>query len=123
MRRLGGVGRSGALAAQLGFPSLTALLTSPGDQPALVIVDNCEHVLDAAAEAVAALLDSCASPSVVATSRSPLDLPGESLVVLGPLPLPRDADARRPPPPPSSCSSSGPRMRAPRCPTRAFRRW
>jgi predicted ATPase len=80
------VGR--ALAAQMGFPSLTALLTSPGDQPALVVIDNCEHVLDAAAEVVAALLASCASPSVVATSRSPLDLPGESLVVLGPLPLP-----------------------------------
>ena len=29
---------------------------------------------------------------MVATSRSPLDLPGESLVVLGPLPLPRDAE-------------------------------
>lgn len=79
------VGR--VLAAQLGFPSLTALLTSPGDQPALVIVDNCEHVLDAAADAVSRLLASCASPSVVATSRSPLDLPGESLVVLGPLPV------------------------------------
>jgi len=75
----------GALAAQLGFPSFTALLDSPGEQPALVVVDNCEHVLDAAAEAVDALLAACDSPVILATSRSPLDLPGESVVALGPL--------------------------------------
>ncbi len=75
----------GALAARLGFPSFTALLDSPSEQPALLVVDNCEHVLDAAAEAVDALLGSCQSPVVLATSRSPLDLPDESLLVLGPL--------------------------------------
>ena len=78
----------GALAARLGFPSFRALLDSPSDQPALLVVDNCEHVLDAAAEAVDALLGSCQSPVVLATSRSPLDLPGESLLVLGPLAVP-----------------------------------
>ena len=75
----------GAIAAQLGFPSFTALINSPSDQPALLVVDNCEHVLDAAAEAIDALLASCDAPVIVATSRSPLDLPGESLVALGPL--------------------------------------
>ncbi len=77
----------GALAAQLGFPSFRALVDSPSDQPALLVVDNCEHVLDAAADAIDELLASCDAPTVVATSRSPLDLPGESLVVVGPLPL------------------------------------
>jgi hypothetical protein len=75
-------GVGGAVAAQLGFPSFTALLDSPSEQPALLVVDNCEHVLDAAAEAIDALLGACDAPSVVATSRSPLDLPGEGVVVV-----------------------------------------
>ncbi|MGE3449448.1 MAG: hypothetical protein AB7H92_17925 [Microbacteriaceae bacterium] len=79
-----------ALAAQLGFGSFQALLDSPTDDPALVVIDNCEHVLDAAAEAVAALLEACRSPTVLATSRSPLGLPAESVVALGPLALPGD---------------------------------
>ena len=78
----------GAIADQLGFPSFTALLDSPSDQPALLVVDNCEHVLDGAATAITQLVDACAAPSVLATSRSPLDIAGESLVVLGPLTMP-----------------------------------
>jgi predicted ATPase len=79
----------GALAGQLGFGSFEALLSSPSEQPALIVVDNCEHVTAAAADAIDALLDACRSPTVLATSRSPLDLPVESLVVLGPLGVPR----------------------------------
>ncbi len=73
------------IAGQLDFPSFSDLLASPTDQPALVVIDNCEHVLDAAATAIADLLHACESPTVLATSRSPLDLPEESVVVLGPL--------------------------------------
>ena len=73
------------MANQLGFASFRELLDSPSEQPVLLVVDNCEHVLDDAAEAVDALLGACLAPVVVATSRSPLDLPGESVVVLGPL--------------------------------------
>ena len=40
-----------AMAAQLGFDSFDALLSSPNDRPALLIVDNCEHLLDATADA------------------------------------------------------------------------
>ncbi|HWM18979.1 MAG TPA: hypothetical protein VNO51_04785 [Ilumatobacteraceae bacterium] len=78
----------GAIAEQLGFPSFSALLDSPTDQPALLVVDNCEHVIDGAATAIAQLVDACAAPVVLATSRSPLDIAGESLVVLGPLTMP-----------------------------------
>jgi predicted ATPase len=81
-----GVGE--ALAAQLGFSSFAALLNSPQDQPVLLVIDNCEHVAAAAARVVRELLESCAAPTVCATSRSPLDLPGESVVVVGPLGLP-----------------------------------
>ncbi len=82
----------GAMAAQLGFSSFDALLSSPTEQPALLVVDNCEHVTAAAADAVDALLTACRSPRVLATSRSPLDLPGESLLVLGPLATPSPDD-------------------------------
>ncbi|MCP3987802.1 MAG: hypothetical protein GY724_01895 [Actinomycetia bacterium] len=77
-----------AIAGQLGFPSFGALLESPVEQPVLLMIDNCEHVVDGAASAVAELLEHCTTPTVLATSRSPLDLPGEALVVLGPLGLP-----------------------------------
>lgn len=81
---------AGTLAGQLGFESPEALLHSPGDQGVLVIVDNCEHVLDAAASIITALLDACRAPTVLATSRSPLMVPGESVVALAPLSNARD---------------------------------
>ena len=77
-----------SLAGQLGYTSFTALTDSPGDHPALVVVDNCEHVVDAAADAIQALLESCEMPTVLATSRIALDIPGEAVVPLGPLALP-----------------------------------
>lgn len=80
----------GSLAAQLGFATFEALTASSVEQPVLLLVDNCEHVVEPAADAIAALLESCEAPTVLATSRSPLGIPGESLVVLGPLPVPLD---------------------------------
>jgi predicted ATPase len=82
----------GAIAAQLGFDSFDALLGSPADHPVLLVVDNCEHLLDATADALARVLGTCQQPSVIATSRAPLELPGESIVSLAPLPLPTDDD-------------------------------
>lgn len=43
----------------------------------LVIIDNCEHLLDAAAAAIKQLLDACPTLRVVATSRESLGIPGE----------------------------------------------
>lgn len=77
-----------SLAGQLGYSSWGALLDTPGEHSVLIVVDNCEHVTDAAAEAVADLLDVCQMPSVIATSRVALGLPGEAVVTLGPLQLP-----------------------------------
>lgn len=82
----------GALAAQLGFDSFDALIASPADRPVLLLVDNCEHLLDATAAAVAQVLGVCHQPTVLATSRSPLELPGETVVALAPLPLPKPGD-------------------------------
>ena len=75
----------GAIAGQLGFSSFDAMLASPTETPVLLVIDNCEHVTAGAASAVTDLLLACQSPTILATSRSPLDLPDESLVVLGPL--------------------------------------
>lgn len=77
-----------SIATQLGYPSFPALLDAPGDRSILVVVDNCEHVLDAAADAIEHLLGACQMPTVLATSRSALELPGEVVVPLGPLSLP-----------------------------------
>ncbi|SDW75861.1 Predicted ATPase [Amycolatopsis xylanica] len=60
----------------------------------LLVMDNCEHLIDAVAHLLSALLTRCAGLRVLATSREPLAIDGEALVPLGPLPLPEpDADA------------------------------
>ncbi|PRZ05085.1 putative ATPase [Isoptericola sp. CG 20/1183] len=58
--------------------------------PALIVLDNCEHVLDAAAHLVAVVAAACPELTLVATSRRPLDVPGERRLSLGPLPLTDD---------------------------------
>jgi predicted ATPase len=83
----------GALAAQLGFDSFDALLSSPADHPVLLLVDNCEHLLDAAAHSLVQILGFCQQPTILATSRSPLELPGESVLPLAPLPVPAPGGA------------------------------
>lgn len=51
----------------------------------LLVLDNCEHVIDAVAVLVAQMLESCPGVSVLATSRERLDLPGERLCDVPPL--------------------------------------
>jgi predicted ATPase/DNA-binding SARP family transcriptional activator len=52
----------------------------------LLVLDNCEHVIDAAALLAEALLTRCPGVRVLATSREPLGVPGEALHGVGPLP-------------------------------------
>ncbi|GAA4952344.1 AfsR/SARP family transcriptional regulator [Actinoplanes utahensis] len=54
----------------------------------LLVVDNCEHLVDAVAHLVNALLARCPRLRILATSREPLAIDGEALVPLGPLGLP-----------------------------------
>lgn len=61
------------------------LVAACGDGRRLIVVDNCEHVLDAAAELVLTLLSSCPNVRVIATSREPLRISGEQILRLGPL--------------------------------------
>src|SRR5215213_3281262 len=59
----------------------------------LLVVDNCEQVLDAAAELVDMLLSSCAGLKVLATSREPLGVSGEQVWRVPGLALSSDDDA------------------------------
>jgi predicted ATPase/DNA-binding CsgD family transcriptional regulator len=58
---------------------LRALTVQLRDRQLLVCLDNCEHLLDAGAELVDALLRSCPRVSVLATSREPLGVAGETV--------------------------------------------
>ncbi|WP_426363575.1 BTAD domain-containing putative transcriptional regulator [Streptomyces sp. E-08] len=52
----------------------------------LLLLDNCEHLVGAAAELAETVLARCAGVRVLATSREPLGVPGEAVRPLGPLP-------------------------------------
>ncbi|WP_063835953.1 hypothetical protein [Streptomyces yeochonensis] len=54
----------------------------------LLVLDNCEHVIDAAAALTGQLLADCPGLTVLATSREPLGVPGELVRPLDPLPDP-----------------------------------
>jgi predicted ATPase/DNA-binding CsgD family transcriptional regulator len=58
----------------------------------LLVLDNCEHVIDAVAELAERLLAVCPATTLLVTSRERLALPGERIVAIGPLPLGSDAE-------------------------------
>ncbi|MGY1773192.1 BTAD domain-containing putative transcriptional regulator [Blastococcus sp. SYSU D00813] len=63
-----------------------AVATAVQGRPLLLLLDNCEHVVEAAAALCAALLPRCADLQVLATSREPLGVPGEAVLPCGPMP-------------------------------------
>jgi predicted ATPase/DNA-binding CsgD family transcriptional regulator len=67
---------------------LRLLVTYLEEKQLLVLVDNCEHVLEAAARLVADLLRAAPNLRVIATSREPLQVPGEQVIPISPLELP-----------------------------------
>ena len=67
---------------------LAACIAVLGDRPGLVLIDNCEHLLDAARDLALALLSACPRLTVLATSREPLGLAAEHTFRLAPLALP-----------------------------------
>ncbi|MBV9598570.1 MAG: tetratricopeptide repeat protein [Chloroflexi bacterium] len=60
---------------------------------ALIILDNCEHLLALCSDFVFTILRNCAHVHVVATSREPLRVPGETLWRIPSLSLPTQADS------------------------------
>ncbi|CAL9419745.1 BTAD domain-containing putative transcriptional regulator [Streptomyces sp. enrichment culture] len=59
-----------------------------GRRRMLLVLDNCEHVVEAAARLVETLLERCPGLTVLATSREPLNVRGESVRPVEPLPEP-----------------------------------
>jgi predicted ATPase/DNA-binding CsgD family transcriptional regulator len=59
----------------------------------LLILDNCEHVLDAAAGFADRVLASGPGTTILVTSRERLGVPGERVVPISPMPLASDAEA------------------------------
>ena len=64
-----------------------------GGAEALLVLDNCEHVVDAAARLADELLQRAPRLRILATSREPLAITGEALCPLGPLPVPAERAA------------------------------
>ncbi len=71
-----------------GMPVLDALAAAIGDTAALLVLDNCEHLLDASARLADHLLRACPGLRILATSREPLRVPGEVVFRLAGLALP-----------------------------------
>ncbi|MGE5765080.1 MAG: ATP-binding protein, partial [Mycobacterium leprae] len=67
---------------------LSACIAVLADRPGLLVIDNCEHLLDAVRESVGAVLSCCPQIRVLATSREPLGLAAEYVWRLAPLALP-----------------------------------
>ncbi|MFC1413583.1 LuxR C-terminal-related transcriptional regulator [Streptacidiphilus sp. N1-12] len=67
--------------------SLDLLTEHLAGRRALLVLDTCEHLVDACAMLASLLLRDCAPLSVLATSRQPLDVPGEHILPVPPLPV------------------------------------
>jgi non-specific serine/threonine protein kinase len=84
------------VASVLGLPeqdarsALDAVLEYLRERRLLLILDTCEHVLDACAALAQAVMRDAPDVTVLATSRQPLDMPGEHTFPIGPLPVPEN---------------------------------
>jgi predicted ATPase/DNA-binding SARP family transcriptional activator len=70
--------------------ALGRLLTALAAQRTLLVLDNCEHLIEAAATLADRILAACPQVRVLATSREPLNITGEARWTVGPLTLPPD---------------------------------
>jgi predicted ATPase/DNA-binding SARP family transcriptional activator len=73
-----------------GKPSLTHIVERFSSHPLLLVLDNCEHVVEASAGFVAQLLRECPLMKVLATSRESLGVAGERTLGVPPLSVPKD---------------------------------
>jgi predicted ATPase/DNA-binding SARP family transcriptional activator len=75
-------------AAEPGTGPLDRLTGALADRDEVMVLDNCEHVIEAAATLAGRVLAACPRIRIVATSRQPLRIDGEVLRPVLPLPVP-----------------------------------
>jgi predicted ATPase/DNA-binding winged helix-turn-helix (wHTH) protein len=63
-----------------------------GSKQVLLLIDNCEHLIDAVANMTEIMIQMCGSVSVLATSRENLRIVGEYVYRVGPLSVPTEED-------------------------------
>ena len=73
---------------QAAMEPLQILVSYLQDKQLLLVLDNCEHLLEASAALVAEVLRSSPGVRVITTSREPLQVPGEHVIQVAPLELP-----------------------------------
>ncbi|MBM0236629.1 winged helix-turn-helix domain-containing protein [Micromonospora sp. ATA32] len=90
---LAGLGLRDALLGEApNMELIDRLIAAIREREALLILDNCEHVIESAAAFAHRLLGECRRLRILATSREPLGITGEALWPVAPLALP-DGDA------------------------------
>lgn len=72
-------------------PLLATVVSYLESRHLLVVLDNCEHLLDACAAVVLALLEGCSKLQILATSREAIGVAGESVWHVPPLATPKPA--------------------------------
>ena len=110
--------RERVIARRAGDPGagpLDRLVAALADRDDVVILDNCEHVIEAAAALAGRVLAACPRLRIVATSRQPLRIDGETLCPVPPLSVP--------PPPRASRTPEGPTSRTRRSGCCVTGRW
>lgn len=83
-------------AMRLEVPGLETVVNRIGSRRMLLLFDNCEHIIDACATIVSAILRACENVRILATSREVLAVDGETVFVLDPLPVVADASGNSP---------------------------
>ena len=73
---------------QAGRPLNDTLADYLRSKSLLLVLDNCEHLVDGAARLADTLLSTCLNLKIMATSREPLGVPGEAVWLVPPLSLP-----------------------------------
>jgi predicted ATPase/class 3 adenylate cyclase len=81
------------IATQAGRPVPETLLDALAPQDVLIVLDNCEHLIGACAKTADAIVRHCPRVHLVATSREPLGIGGETIYRVPPLSLPPPGDA------------------------------
>ena len=76
------------LSGPSGVPPLTRIRHALREAAALLVVDNCEHLIEPTAALLRDLLEACPALQIVATSQRPLGIPGEQRFQVPMLALP-----------------------------------